>query len=131
MCTEDDPDATRKTKKRADAAGRDAEEAKQFREDFLGLGAGGAPVKAKPEKAAKPAKAQVEAVAKDTPPPLQLRETGPVRLQAGALTGYGSMEKGDITKEQAKARFAEIVMQVRGSRVPKAPATESVTPWRL
>jgi len=73
-------------------------------------------VKAKPEKAAKPAKAKVEAAAKDAPPPLQLRETGPLQLQAGALTGYGSMEKGDITKEQAKARFAEIVMQTVAKR---------------
>ena len=34
-----------------------------------------------------------------------------VRLQRGALTGYGSMEKGEISAQDAKARFAEIVLQ--------------------
>ena len=52
----------------------------------------------------------------NAPAPLQVQEAAPVRLQPGGLTGYGSMEKGDISKQDAQARFADIVAQTVAKR---------------
>lgn len=115
VCTEDDPATKKKEVRRADAAGRDRVDEKQFREEFLGQTAGGAPVQPKQQPKGKQSK---EAAAPSGPPAeqLQIRDTGPLRLERGALTGGGSQEKGDMTKADARARFADIVMQTVAKR---------------
>ena len=118
VCTDDDPSVSTTTiqKKRADAAGREAEYSRALINSYRDQEAltsderatTQARDRAKSSQGAKDGggRAQVSAGASD----------GPTRLERGSLTGFGTQTYSDVDVEAARRRFAEIVMDAVAKR---------------
>ena len=118
VCTDDAPSASTTTiqKKRADAAGREAEMSRAVINSYRDQEAlttdekavSQARDKAKGAKGAPDGggRPQISAGASD----------GPTRLERGSLTGFGTQTYSDVDVEQARRRFAEIVMDAVAKR---------------
>ena len=101
----DNADTKRREVKRLDAAGRDAAQAKREAEAYRNMYAGTSTAQDKKQQQAP--KGAPQGASAMPPPPINDR---------GGLTGYGSMEYGEINVAAAKKRFNDILAETVARR---------------